>query len=1136
MALIFAALFLPLLTPPLLNPVPPVASALSDSLVISQVYGGGGNSGATYSNDFIELFNRGNTTVSLDGWSVQYASASGNFDNTNNGTNLPPVMLLPGQYFLVQEFAGAVSSLALPNPDVITGTINLSATDGKVALVNSTTSLNCGNVSTSCTPAQLATIVDLLGYGTTSGSLVSEGISPTPKLSNTKAALRLSNGCTDTDNNSTDFAIGTPSPRNSSSPIAPCGSQPIIPNCGGPLNTEQGTLATRTLSATDIDGLVITATITGLTPDPAPGTILLTEVIPATRVGGLLTATLTVSAAVPVGSYNMTLNFTNTDSPTPQAATCSFNVTVYAPAVLTPIYTIQGAALQSPLSGVVTTDGVVTGLKSNGFFIQDPLGDGDINTSDGLFIYFGTTPGVAVGHRVRVTGTIKEYRSTSRPEDATLTELESVIEIIDLGVGQTITPVIISTDPARTGPQIRRPPLATIYSTSNYDPAVDGLDFYESLEGMLVEVDTPLVVGETDSFSGEFVVLPDNGIGTTGLTSRGAIAISEGDFNPERIFVGSDDLAIGSNPKVAVGDRITASIIGPLDYTFGAFKIQTRTKPGFDSSQRPTPETIAPLTNPDYLRVASYNLANFSPSAGGRIQQVADHIRVNLGGPDILVLLEVEDDSGATDNGVVISDANLNGLASAITSAGGPLYTYAYISPLDKQDGGLLGGNIRQVFFYRTDRGLSFISRGNAGPTDANTVNPDGSLQFSPGRIDPTNVAFTDSRKPLAGEFSFNGQRLIVIGNHFNSRSGDDPLYGVNQPPKLSSETRRREQANLVRAFVNQLISADSGIRVIVAGDLNEFEFAPPLKILKNGEGTLSGNQILTDAIEDPSLAGERYTYIFEGNAQVLDHLLYSPTLLSQLVKADIVHFNSGYLAPVRASDHEAVVADFSFSLPCSNPLVVSKATDDGSCGTLSYAIPRASSGQVITFQNLPGGITLKAPLPLLPEGVSLDGTCTADSVTGRGRPRIWLNAGGITGPQLGGLLRLTTNNTINGLSITGYIDYAIEISGNNNTITCNWLGTSDGITKNGNGGGIRFKNTAFANTVGLTGDKSSGNLISGNANFGILADTTPGPANRFYYNLFGCTKNGILPLRNGKPFKSTSGSRFSFGPGNKFL
>ncbi|MEI6044297.1 MAG: lamin tail domain-containing protein [Chloroflexota bacterium] len=171
MALIFAALFLPLLTPPLLNPVPPVASALSDSLVISQVYGGGGNSGATYSNDFIELFNRGNTTVSLVGWSVQYASASGNFDNTNNGTNLPPVMLLPGQYFLVQEFAGAVSSLALPNPDVITGTINLSATDGKVALVNSTASLNCGNVSTSCTPAQLATIVDLLGYGTTSGSL-----------------------------------------------------------------------------------------------------------------------------------------------------------------------------------------------------------------------------------------------------------------------------------------------------------------------------------------------------------------------------------------------------------------------------------------------------------------------------------------------------------------------------------------------------------------------------------------------------------------------------------------------------------------------------------------------------------------------------------------------------------------------------------------------------------------------------------------------------------------------------------------------------------------------------------------------------------------------------------------------------
>ena len=98
---------------------------------------------------------------------------------------------------------------------------------------------------------------------------------------------------------------------------------------------------------------------------------------------------------------------------------------------------------------------------------------------------------------------------------------------------------------------------------------------------------------------------------------------------------------------------------------------------------------------------------------------------------------------------------------------------------MNDQDGGAPGGNIRQGFLFRTDRGLSFIDRPGAGSTTANAVVGSGAgtqLQYSPGRIDPTNAAFNDSRKPLAAEFTFNGRHLFVIANHFNSKGGDQPL------------------------------------------------------------------------------------------------------------------------------------------------------------------------------------------------------------------------------------------------------------------------------------------------------------------------------------------------------------------------
>ncbi len=172
-------------------------------------------------NDFVELFNRGATTISLSGWSIQYASATGTGNFGATTTQITPLSgsLAPGQYLLVQEAASSVGA-PLPTPDVTDSTpIAMSATAGKVALVNTATPLGCNGGSTPCSAAQLAQIVDLVGYGNAN---FFEGSGAAPTLSNTTGALRLANGCTDTDNNASDFVVSAPAPRNTASPLNPC--------------------------------------------------------------------------------------------------------------------------------------------------------------------------------------------------------------------------------------------------------------------------------------------------------------------------------------------------------------------------------------------------------------------------------------------------------------------------------------------------------------------------------------------------------------------------------------------------------------------------------------------------------------------------------------------------------------------------------------------------------------------------------------------------------------------------------------------------------------------------------------------------------------------------------------------------
>lgn len=205
--------------------LPTSAYASGSGVVVSQVYGGGGNAGATYRNDYVELFNAGSSTVDISGWSVQYATAAGTSWQATALTG----SIAPGRYYLVQLASNADVGALLPSPDA-TGTSNLGGTSGKIALVRGSSDLTCGASAGSC--AADALVEDFVGYGSASDF---EGAGSAAGLSNTSAAVRANGGCADTGNNAADFSDGPPTPRNASSPAHACAGTPS-PGPSGAVN------------------------------------------------------------------------------------------------------------------------------------------------------------------------------------------------------------------------------------------------------------------------------------------------------------------------------------------------------------------------------------------------------------------------------------------------------------------------------------------------------------------------------------------------------------------------------------------------------------------------------------------------------------------------------------------------------------------------------------------------------------------------------------------------------------------------------------------------------------------------------------------------------------------------------------
>jgi predicted extracellular nuclease len=899
-----------------------------NGVVISQVYGGGGNTGAPLKNDFIELFNRGTTSVSLNGSSVQYASAAG---TTWQVTSLTNVNLQPKQYYLVQEAAGTGSAPNLPTPDA-TGTIAMSATAGKVALVGNTTPL------ASCSGP---TIADLVGYGATASCF--EGSGPAPAPSNTAADLRGGNGCIDTDNNAPDFAAGAPNPRNTASPLGNCDDQPPSVTSTIPASAAVGAAvdANITINFSEPVNVAegwysISCATSGSHTAAASGSSQSFTLNPVSDFATNETCTVTVLAA------NVTDQDT-VDPPDTMSGDYVWSFTTEAP--LPPplaIHDIQGASHTSPNVGqsVSNVNGIVTAKRSNGFYMQDPAPDADDSTSEGIFVFTSSAPSsVNVGDAVRVNGNVTEFRpGGSSSTNLTITEIGSPA-ITVLSSGNSLPPPTVIGNGGRIPPsQIIEDDAAGSVETSGvFDPASDGIDFYESLEGMRVQLNNAVAVGPTNPF-GETSIVGDDGANASVRTARGGLLLRADDPNPERVV--ADDVIVPL-PSLNVGDHYTGPIVGVMDYNFGNPMIEvTEAVNRVDNGlQR---ETTAGPGNTE-LAIATFNFENLAPTnPQSKFDRLASLIVDNLKSPDVIAGEEVQDNNGATDDGTVDATQTLTKLVAAISAAGGPTYEWREIDPVNDQDGGEPGGNIRQVFLFRTDRGLSFIDRPGGTSTNATGVSGSGGstqLTYSPGRIEPGNAAWNTSRKPLAGEFSYRGHPIFVIVNHFNSKGGDQPLFGRFQPPVRSSETQRHQQAHLVADFVTQLTTADPNANVVVLGDLNDFEFSETVGILKDAG--------LKDLIETLPL-NQRYSYEFEGNAQVLDHIMLGRALFAQPFVFDPVHVNAEFFD--QASDHDPSVVRIAlndaptadaggpYSVDEGGTVLLSGSGTDPEGGSLTYA------------------------------------------------------------------------------------------------------------------------------------------------------------------------------------------------------
>ncbi|MGA9995799.1 MAG: lamin tail domain-containing protein, partial [Pyrinomonadaceae bacterium] len=949
----------------------PSSEAVSSTIVISQVYGGGGNAGSTLTNDFIELFNRGNTTVSLNGWSVQYGAATG---TTWQVTNLTNVSLAPGQYYLIQEAVGAGGTTPLPTPDA-TATIAMAAGAGKVALVNTTTAL-----SGACPTG--ASIVDFVGYGTTANCF--EGSGPTPAPSNTTSVVRGSNGCTETDNNASDFAAspGVPVPHNTASTLAPCG--------GGGSTSPTGVGAANPNPVMTGNTTLLTVTVT---PGTNPASTGITVTGDLTSIGGSATQTFfdnatngdvtagdnifsflaTVAMATTGGVKTLPISIADAQART---GSTSISLTVQTPPVA--VHDIQGSGNTSPLvNSVVTTSGIVTGRKSNGFFLQTPdaFADANPNTSEGVFVFTSSAPpaAAAVGSDVTVTGTVQEFIPSTDPASPPQTEI-------------AVSPSVSSNS---TGNAL--PAAITITAA---DTLVNDVNNLEKYEGMRVHVDS-LTVGAptggnideanaTSSSFGDFygvitgVARPFREPGlevpyptpTPWPSGSAPASIQVFDANPERLRVNSLGLTGATDLQVATGAVVTG-ITGPLDYGFRTYTIDPDPPPATVPTVTGGMSAAVPAPTPTNreLTIASFNLERFfdttdDPSVSdvaltatayaNRKNKASLAIRNVLNLPDVLGVEEVENLTTLQD---LATKINADEVAA---SRPNPNYTASL------SEGNDIGG-IDVGFLVKSSRVSTFsVTQYNKTET---FNNPTGG---------PADIL--NDRPPLVLRASItqpNGSTLFfsVVVNHLRS------LGSVTLTTTAGAHTRvkRQKEAESLATLINEM--QNGGARqvlpydqnIVSVGDYNAFQFndgyndvigtikgtpAPSSQVVESSPDL--NNPDLTDLI-DLLPADQKYSYTFGGNAQAIDHTLVNQNMLNRFsrfvyprVDADFPDvLRNDPNRPERISDHDPQVAYFNMAIvPTAAPAVISgqvTATDGTPLAGVTMTLSGGKSAKTVT-------------------------------------------------------------------------------------------------------------------------------------------------------------------------------------------
>jgi hypothetical protein len=556
---------------------------------------------------------------------------------------------------------------------------------------------------------------------------------------------------------------------------------------------------------------------------------------------------------------------------------------------------IQSAAHVSPLVGrcVEEVEGTVTAIlgqrKGQAFWLQQTPADDDPATSEGLFVTaLDGLPTVSVGDALRLTGRVEE--PLWRMELPVTRLVADGLEITEHD--RKLPPPVVMGGGGRSIPT----PNIDDDGLTLFEPESDAVDFYESLEGMRVRVRNPVVVGPTSNY-GDIVVLGDEGFQVRPRSRRGGVVIQPENNHPERVMVSGR--LVDEPPAAMVGGRLAGAITGVLHYSYGSYKVLNTEPVSLESGAPVEPASTTLAADGDHVTVATFNVENlFVGSDEAKFAALAEAIVHRLGAPTVLALQEIQDDTGPVDDGVVSAESTLAKLVDAVVAAGGPRYGWRQIDPADGADGGRPGANIRVALLFDPGRGRVE----DRFATDQTVALVAGSrLHPNPALISPADPAFVRSRKPLAVEIELDGRRFFFIVSHLRSKGGDDPLFGRRQPPVRSSEDQRASQTALVRSLVDEMLAADPQVRIIVLGDLNDFDFREPIEAL----AAVPMVNLMKRLPES-----ERSTYVYQGNSQILDHIIVSPAL-AEGAELEVVHVNSEFPAPERASDHDPVIARF---------------------------------------------------------------------------------------------------------------------------------------------------------------------------------------------------------------------------------